>query len=44
MRALEDGSATRADFKGQDLVKLVEANLWKAEYLPCRYVGDSDAH
>ena len=41
-KALEDGSATRTDFIGVDLLKLVEANLWRAEYLPCRYAGDSD--
>ena len=41
-KALEDGSATRTDFKDTDLSQLIEANLWRAEYLPCRYAGDSD--
>jgi malate dehydrogenase (oxaloacetate-decarboxylating) len=41
-KALEDGSATRIDFKNTDLNKLIEANLWRAQYLPYRYVGDSE--
>ncbi len=41
-KALEDGSATRTDFKDTDLSQLIEANLWRAEYLPYRYAGDSE--
>lgn len=42
-KALEDGSATRNDLKNSDLPSYVEQNLWRAEYLPCRYVGDSES-
>jgi malate dehydrogenase (oxaloacetate-decarboxylating) len=42
-KALEDGSATRNDLKNSDLRSYVEQNLWRAEYLPCRYVGDSES-
>ena len=42
-KALEDGSATRIDLKNVDLPSYVEENLWRAEYLPCRYAGDSEA-
>ncbi|WP_020482600.1 NAD-dependent malic enzyme [Methylomonas sp. MK1] len=38
-KALEDGSATRQDLVGIDLEAYVKANLWKAEYLPCKYAG-----
>ena len=42
-KALEDGSATRNDLKNSELHSYVEQNLWRAEYLPCRYVGDSES-
>lgn len=42
-KALEDGSATRIDLKNVDLPGYVEENLWLAEYLPCRYAGDSES-
>ena len=41
-KALEDGSATRNELKHVDLSSYVEENLWRAEYLPCKYAGDSE--
>lgn len=35
-KALGEGSAARNDLKNIQLAKYVEANIWKAEYLPCR--------
>lgn len=35
-KALGEGSAARHDLKNIQLSKYVEANIWKAEYLPCR--------
>jgi malate dehydrogenase (oxaloacetate-decarboxylating) len=39
LKAIGDGSATRTSLKNIDLEKYVEANLWRAEYLPCRYAA-----
>ncbi|MEY4718151.1 MAG: hypothetical protein RL563_769, partial [Pseudomonadota bacterium] len=36
-KALSEGCANRNDLKNINLQKYVEANIWKAEYLPCRY-------
>lgn len=36
-KALGEGSAARNDLKNIQLSKYVEANIWKAEYLPCHY-------
>ena len=41
-KALEDGSATRNDLKNVDLQNYIEKNLWRAEYLPCKYAGDPE--
>ena len=41
-KALGEGSAGRTDLKNINLPKYVEANIWKAEYLPCRYREDID--
>lgn len=38
--ALADGSASNRQLAGQDLDQYIVANMWQAEYLPCRYVGD----
>jgi malate dehydrogenase (oxaloacetate-decarboxylating) len=37
--AIADGSSVRVDLADQDLAALVAAQMWRAEYLPCRYVG-----
>ncbi len=39
-KALGEGSAGRTDLKNINLMKYVEANLWRAEYLPCKYIEE----
>ncbi|MGY6276679.1 NAD-dependent malic enzyme [Methylomonas sp. MgM2] len=42
-QALADGSSVRRELLKTDLSEVVDANLWKAQYLPCRYVSDSSS-